>query len=83
MTREVVQLALPGFDHDYAQWRADYSKQIGVNRRTVNRSGVEIKPLYTPRDWDGSAYEADLCFPGQYPFTRGVYPTMHRGRTWT
>ena len=36
-----------------------------------------------PRDWDGSAYEADLGFPGQYPFTRGIYPTMHRGRTWT
>jgi methylmalonyl-CoA mutase, N-terminal domain len=71
------------FDHDYAQWRADYSKQIRVDRRTVNRSGFEIKPLYTPRDWDGSAYEADLGFPGQYPFTRGIYPTMHRGRTWT
>ena len=83
MTREAVQLVLPGFDHDYAQWRADYSKQIGVDRRTVNRSGVEIKPLYTPRDWDGSAYEADLGFPGQYPFARGIYPTMHRGRTWT
>jgi methylmalonyl-CoA mutase, N-terminal domain len=83
MTREAVQLSLPGFDQDYAQWRADYSKQIGVDRRTVNRSGVEIKPLYTPRDWDGSAYEADLSFPGQYPFTRGIYPTMHRGRTWT
>ena len=83
MTREAVQLTLPGFDHDYAQWRTDYSKQIGVDRRTVNRSGVEIKPLYTPRDWDGSAYEADLSFPGQYPFTRGIYPTMHRGRTWT
>ena len=83
MTGEAVQLVLPGFDHDYARWRADYSKQIGVDRSVVNRSGVEIKPLYTPRDWDGSAYEADLAFPGQYPFTRGIYPTMHRGRTWT
>ena len=51
--------------------------------QVVNRSGIEVKPLYTPRDWDGSAYETDLGFPGQYPYTRGIYPTMHRGRTWT
>ena len=83
MTKEPVQLPLPGFDQDFGQWRADYGRQIGVDRRIVNRSGIEIQPLYTPRDWDGSAYEADLGFPGQYPFTRGVYPTMHRGRTWS
>ena len=83
MTKEAVQLPLPGFDQDFAQWRADYSKQIGADRRIVNRSGIEIKSLYTPRDWDGSAYETDLGFPGQYPYTRGIYPTMHRGRTWS
>lgn len=83
MTQEAVQLSLPGFDRDYAQWRADYARQIGADRRIVNRSGIEIQPLYTPRDWDGSAYEAKLGMPGQFPYTRGVYPTMHRGRTWT
>ena len=83
MTKEAVQLSLPGFDQAYGQWRADYSEQIGADRVVKNRSGIEIKPLYTPRDWSGAAYDADLGFPGQYPFTRGVYPTMHRGRTWS
>jgi methylmalonyl-CoA mutase, N-terminal domain len=83
MTKEAVQLPLPGFDRDFAQWRADYARQIGEDRRIANRSGIEIKPLYTPRDWDGATYETDLGFPGQYPYTRGVYPTMHRGRTWS
>ncbi len=83
MTKEAVQLPLPGFDQDFAQWRADYARQIGADRRIVNRSGIEIEPLYTPRNWDGAAYEADLGFPGQHPFTRGIYPTMHRGRTWS
>lgn len=83
MTKQAVQLSLPGFDHDFTRWREDYAKQIGVDRRVVNRSGIEIKPLYTPRDWDGAAYETDLGFPGQPPYTRGIYATMHRGRRWT
>ncbi|MGD0641952.1 MAG: acyl-CoA mutase large subunit family protein [Roseiarcus sp.] len=83
MTKEAVQLSLPGFDQAYGQWRADYIAQIGADRVVKNRSGIEVKPLYTPRDWSGAAYDAGLAFPGQYPFTRGVYPTMHRGRTWT
>ena len=46
-------------------------------------SGIPVKGLYTPLDlaeWD---YEEELGFPGQYPFTRGVYPSMYRGRLWT
>ena len=83
MTQEAVQLPLPGFDQASGQWRADYKQQIGDDRIVRNRSGVEIRPLYTPRDWDGKRYLEDLGFPGQYPYTRGIYPTMHRGRTWT
>jgi len=45
-------------------------------------SGMELKRLYTPLDADLD-YETDLGFPGQYPFTRGVQPTMYRGRHWT
>lgn len=48
-----------------------------------NRSGIETKALYTPEDWDGARYEADLGYPGQPPHTRGIYPTMHRGRPWS
>ena len=83
MTREAVQLPLPGFDQAFGHWRADYTRQIGEERAVRNRSGIEVQPLYTPRDWSGERYADDLGFPGQYPYTRGIYPTMHRGRTWT
>ena len=46
-------------------------------------SGIEIHPLYTPLDAPESAYEERLGFPGGRPFTRGVYPTMFRGKLWT
>ena len=46
-------------------------------------SGRPVKPEYTPGDVAGLEYERDLGFPGTYPFTRGVQPTMYRGRFWT
>jgi len=46
-------------------------------------SGLPVKPLYTPADLQGFDYETKLGVPGEYPFTRGVYPTMYRGRLWT
>jgi len=46
-------------------------------------SGIPVKRLYTPRDLEDMDYDTDLGFPGEYPFTRGVYPTMFRGRHWT
>ncbi|MCD6106194.1 MAG: methylmalonyl-CoA mutase family protein [Thermoplasmata archaeon] len=49
----------------------------------VLESGIELSRLYTPldlRDWD---YLRKAGFPGSYPFTRGVYATMYRGRIWT
>ncbi|MDD4858248.1 MAG: methylmalonyl-CoA mutase family protein [Candidatus Krumholzibacteria bacterium] len=46
-------------------------------------SGIEIKPLYTPLDAPESLYLESAGFPGTYPFTRGVYPTMFRGKFWT
>ncbi len=45
-------------------------------------SGIENEPLQTP-DTVGIDYERDLGYPGAYPFTRGVYPSMYRGRLWT
>ena len=48
-----------------------------------NHSGMEIKRLYTPEDIEKMDYMRDLGFPGEYPFTRGVHATMHRGRLWT
>ncbi len=46
-------------------------------------SGIEMKPLYTPLDAPDSSYLDRLAFPGVYPYTRGVYPTMFRGKFWT
>jgi methylmalonyl-CoA mutase N-terminal domain/subunit len=48
-----------------------------------NLSWVEIKSLYTPIDSAHSDYSQDLGFPGEYPFTRGIYPTMYRTNPWT
>ncbi|MFQ6093039.1 MAG: methylmalonyl-CoA mutase [bacterium] len=49
----------------------------------LTSSGIPIRRLYTPEDIEGLDYEADLGLPGEYPFTRGVQPTMYRGRLWT
>jgi methylmalonyl-CoA mutase N-terminal domain/subunit len=48
-----------------------------------NHSGMLIKRVYTPEDIKDLDYMRDLGFPGEYPFTRGVHATMHRGRLWT
>jgi len=46
-------------------------------------SGLDLNTLYTPDDLIDSDYMRDLGFPGEYPFTRGVYPTMYRGNLWS
>lgn len=45
--------------------------------------GIPLKRVYTPEDVDNVDYAKDLGFPGEYPYTRGVQPTMYRGRLWT
>jgi methylmalonyl-CoA mutase N-terminal domain/subunit len=63
--------------HDtLGRWRERYAQFITT-------SDEEVQRLYTPLDVPALDYERDLGFPGQYPFTRGVHPTMHRGRLWT
>ena len=47
-----------------------------------NLSGIPLKRIYTPADTD-SDYSNELNMPGEFPYTRGVYPTMYRGRPWT
>ncbi len=49
----------------------------------VTGSGKEVDRLYTPENLEESDYNKDLNFPGQYPYTRGVQPTMYRGKFWT
>ena len=66
-----------------ARWRVAYDRQLPDDANRQNRSGIEIKPIYTPDDWDSERYMDDLGFPGEEPWTRGIYPTMHRGRAWS
>jgi methylmalonyl-CoA mutase N-terminal domain/subunit len=46
-------------------------------------SGLPVQPLYTPEDLAGWRYEDKLGYPGEFPYTRGPYPSMYRGRLWT
>ncbi|HET7230058.1 MAG TPA: methylmalonyl-CoA mutase family protein [Longimicrobium sp.] len=49
----------------------------------ISTSGVPVDRLYTPEDVTALDYAGDLGYPGEYPFTRGIQPTMYRGRFWT
>ncbi|MFP6646300.1 MAG: acyl-CoA mutase large subunit family protein [Candidatus Latescibacterota bacterium] len=71
------------YDDARAQWQDDYSRDIGDRPGIYNRSGVKIRPLYGPAKDPGVEHLDRLGLPGQNPYTRGIYPTMHRGRTWS
>jgi len=51
--------------------------------KAPERKKFDVKPVYTPLDTEGFDYCEKLGFPGEFPFTRGVQPTMYRGRLWT
>jgi methylmalonyl-CoA mutase N-terminal domain/subunit len=70
------------------KWKAEVLKSHldkGPERRDSFRttSDIGIAPAYFPPDLAHLGYESDIGFPGLYPFTRGVYPNMYRGRFWT
>lgn len=71
----------------YQEWcrKVEANLQRNPERRKdfVNTSGIPIERLYTPLDLQDMDYLSELGFPGSYPFTRGVQPTMYRGRHWT
>jgi len=79
-----------GHDIDDArkQWeqrKLDPALKKGGERRERfdTSSAIEVERLYDPSDIGDLDYLAELGFPGEYPFTRGVQPTMYRGRLWT
>jgi methylmalonyl-CoA mutase, N-terminal domain len=69
------------------EWSRSVEQKLEKNperkKAFVNTSGIPIKRVYTPLDCFDMDYLSDLGFPGSYPFTRGVQPTMYRGRHWT
>ncbi|MCJ7723433.1 MAG: methylmalonyl-CoA mutase family protein, partial [Anaerolineales bacterium] len=49
----------------------------------ITTSSEPVNRLYTPLDGTNIDYEKDIGLPGEYPFTRGIHPTLHRGKLWT
>ena len=74
-------------EEDKRKWKEDLSKILCETPERLPRfttvSDLEIKGLYTPEDTKDIDYSRDIGFPGVYPFTRGVQPSMYRGRLWT
>ncbi len=68
-------------------WEEQYSKittEKGERKkRFTTGSGIDVQPVCFPEDLEGIDYHDDIGFPGEYPFTRGIQPTMYRGRLWT
>jgi methylmalonyl-CoA mutase N-terminal domain/subunit len=74
----------PGIESETDEWRRELYEAAPERQGELfsTISGLENDPLYTP-DTVEIDYEAELGYPGVHPFTRGVYPSMYRGRLWT
>lgn len=74
-------------NEEYRKWSEKIERTLAKRPERkddfVNTSGIPVKRLYTPLDAPDFDYVEDLGLPGEYPFTRGVQPTMYRGRLWT
>lgn len=73
MSNESLKAKLAAYNDTYAKQCAKHPERVGLKH----------KNLYTPLDLECFDYERDLGFPGEYPYTRGVQPTMYRGKLWT
>ena len=69
-------------EEDHREWR---NKRYGQDREVcfTTLSDQPIEPLYTPLDLAAQDFARDIGFPAQYPYTRGIYGNMYRGRLWT
>jgi methylmalonyl-CoA mutase N-terminal domain/subunit len=65
-----------------ARWETKHLGKGGIQPERTT-SGLEVGVVYTPSDLENQDYLKDLGLPGEYPFTRGVYPTMYRGNLWS
>jgi methylmalonyl-CoA mutase N-terminal domain/subunit len=73
----------PGLEEAKERWERSFGGEPVQDIDFTTVSSVPVNPLYTEEDAAGIDYLRDLGFPGDYPYTRGVYPTMYRGRFWT
>jgi methylmalonyl-CoA mutase N-terminal domain/subunit len=65
------------------RWEKEAAKAPTREQPPTTVSSVSVEALYTPESLNGFDPDADLGYPGQYPFTRGVHATMYRSRLWT
>jgi methylmalonyl-CoA mutase N-terminal domain/subunit len=72
-----------GMRDGHRAWRAAFEAGEKRDAEFMSQSSAPVEPLYTPDDVPGSDYDRQLGDPGEYPFTRGIHPTMYRGRLWT
>ena len=79
--------SLERIEVDTKEWQQVFKESISKTLERLKRfstvSDRPIRNLYTPLDIKDLDYSNDIGFPGQYPFTRGVQPSMYRGRLWT
>ena len=79
--------ALESVEKEHKEWLAEYQKALSKMPERVERfstvSDLEVNKLYTPLDIKNKDFVEDIGYPGKYPFTRGVQPTMYRARFWT
>ena len=85
--REASERNSSSNDESLEKWRKNtlepWEEKTGYKpREFINSSGIEIKDVYTKSDLPEDQ-EKFLGLPGEYPFTRGVYPNMYRGKEWT
>jgi methylmalonyl-CoA mutase N-terminal domain/subunit len=80
--KELQKIASQREGYDAAVAKA-LAKNPEMKPEFATGGGIPLERIYTPEDVRDLDYERDLGFPGQYPYTRGVQPTMYRGRFWT
>jgi methylmalonyl-CoA mutase N-terminal domain/subunit len=81
--KELDHLVLAKRDWEEGCLRKALSEYPERKEKFITTSSEPVEQLYTPLDIQDFDYMRELGLPGQYPFTRGIHPTMHRGRLWT
>ena len=80
--------ALEAISASSDSWRQRYDSETSLAEPSQTAPGrasgaTKVQALHTPTDIDRWSFNDELGFPGEYPLTRGIYPSMYRGRLWT
>ncbi|MHC4914732.1 MAG: acyl-CoA mutase large subunit family protein [Planctomycetota bacterium] len=72
-----------GFQEAFEAWKEAFEKARKLESEYATMSGLPLEGLYAPEGDPDGKYMRQLGFPGQFPYTRGIHPSMYRGRIWT